>query len=172
MAPTARPSLAGLDPTRTNRRWAMERGQKQAVQAWEALFRSQVTLLRRFKANFRTAEISLSEYDVLYNLTLFPGARLRLNELNEHILLAQPSLSRLIERMEADGLVRRERDPADGRGTLVVLTEHGLVVQRRVGRAHADAIAAYVGGALNEEELRVLERLCNKLRAAQSTIAN
>ncbi|MDV6013707.1 MarR family winged helix-turn-helix transcriptional regulator [Haloechinothrix sp. LS1_15] len=148
----------------------MEYGHKQAVYAWEALFRSQVTLLRRFKRSFRSAEISLSEYDVLYNLTLFPGSRLRLNELNEHVLLAQPSLSRLVERMEADGLVRRERDPTDGRGTVVVLTEHGSRVQRRVGRGHAEAIAKYVGGALDEEELRTLERLCDKLRMSQPGI--
>lgn len=141
-----------------------------AVQAWEALFRAQVALLRRFKRNFKGAEISPGEYDVLFNLSLFPGNRLRLHELNEHILLSQPSLSRLIDRMAAAGLVRRERDPVDGRGTLVVMTERGAEVQQRVGREHADAITRYVGGALTTAELHELRRLCEKLRAGQADI--
>lgn len=141
-----------------------------AVEAWEALFRVQVALLRRFKRNFKGAEISLGEYDVLYNLRLFPGNRLRLHELNEHILLSQPSLSRLIARMVAAGLVRRERDPVDGRGTLVVMTEHGAEVQRRVGREHAVAITRYVGGALTTDELHELRRLCEKLRTGQADL--
>lgn len=142
----------------------------EAVRGWEALFRAQVALLRRFKRNFRGAEISLGEYDVLYNLTLFPGNRLRLHELNEHILLTQPSLSRLVDRMEQSGLVQRERDPDDRRGIIVTMTDHGAAVQRRVGREHADAIARYVGAGLTPEELRTLRGLCDKLRAAQADI--
>lgn len=148
----------------------MSRGRAEAVAGWESLFRAQVTVLRRFRRNFRGAELSLGEYDVLYNLTLFPGRRLRLWELNEHILLSQPSLSRLVERMEQRGLVRRERDPDDRRGTYVVMTEEGSAAQRRVGREHADAIVRYVGAALTEDELRTLRRLCDKLRAAQPGI--
>jgi DNA-binding MarR family transcriptional regulator len=129
-----------------------------------------VAVLRRLKLDFRQAEITLGEYDVLYNLTLFPGQRLRLNELNKQILLTQPSLSRLIDRMAADGLVRRERDADDRRGTVVALTDHGLQVQRRVGREHARAIRRYVGGALSDDELATLGRLCDKLRGAQVEI--
>lgn len=141
-----------------------------AVQGWESLFRAQVAVLRRFKENFRHAEISFGEYDVLYNLTRFPDGRLRLNELNEHILLTQPSLSRLVERMESSGLVLRQRDPLDRRGTIVAITDYGRQMQRRVGREHAAAIARYVGGALDEDELVVLGRICDKLRAAQPGI--
>lgn len=142
----------------------------QAVAGWESLFRAQVAVLRRFKENFKTAEISFGEYDVLYNLTRFPAGRLRLHELNAHILLTQPSLSRLVERMEAHGLVLRQRDPLDRRGTVVVITDYGREVQRRVGREHGASITRYVGGALTDEELVTLGRLCDKLRAAQAEI--
>ncbi|QWF78080.1 MarR family winged helix-turn-helix transcriptional regulator [Amycolatopsis sp. CA-230715] len=141
-----------------------------ATRAWESLFRAQVTLMRRFQRAHRDAEVSLREYDVLYNLSRFPDAGLRINELNEHILLTQPSLSRLVDRMESDGLVERGADEGDRRGTVVRLTARGAEVQRRVGRAHAAAIGKYVGGALTADELRTLERLCDKLRAAQPTI--
>lgn len=144
----------------------------QALQSWESLFRAQVAVFRRLRDDFRGAEITLGEYDVLYNLTLFDGQRLRLHELNEHIVLTQPSLSRLIERMEKQGLVRRERDPEDRRGTIVVMTDYGLEVQRRVGHEHADSIARYVGVGLTAAELRTLGELCEKLRAAQRDIAD
>jgi DNA-binding MarR family transcriptional regulator len=143
---------------------------KQATSAWESLFRAQVAVIRRLNANARSYELSMREYDVLYNLSRFPGARLRLHELNEHILLNQSSLSRLVERMAAAGLVARMADPEDGRGTVVELTAQGTAVQKRIGTQHVAAIGKYVGSALSDEELRTLQGLCDKLRAAQERI--
>ncbi|MGI5121800.1 MarR family winged helix-turn-helix transcriptional regulator [Marinactinospora thermotolerans] len=137
-----------------------------AEEAWEALARAQTALMRGFQEDFRGEEVSMRVYDVLYTLSRCPsGARLR--DLNAHILLTQPSLSRLVERMEADGLVHRCGDPTDRRATVVRLTERGREIQRRVGRRHAAAIADRVGGALSEEELATLRALADKLRAAQ-----
>lgn len=141
-----------------------------AAEAWEALFRAQVTVMRRLRRGHGTGPVSMGEYDVLYNLSLQPGRRARLRDLNELILLSQPSLSRMIERMEADGLVERSPDPCDRRGTVVALTGHGLEMQRIVGRAHVRLISTYVGGALSPEELRTLRRLCDKLRLAQADL--
>ncbi|WP_020666640.1 MarR family winged helix-turn-helix transcriptional regulator [Amycolatopsis nigrescens] len=143
---------------------------KSAVPAWESLFRAQVAVIRRLQRAHRGAEVPMREYDVLYNLSRFPDTGLRLRELNEHILLNQSSLSRLVERMEEDGLVSRSGDAGDRRGTVVRLTGHGLAVQRRIGREHAAAIGKYVGGALTADELRTLHRLCEKLRLAQESI--
>lgn len=112
----------------------------------------------------------MSEFEVLYALAASSCKKLRLRSLNERILLTQPSLSRLVERMERDGLVRREADPTDLRGTVVALTDDGDAVQRKVGSAHEDKIEQYVGGALTQRELLTLTRLCDKLRLAQERI--
>jgi DNA-binding MarR family transcriptional regulator len=141
---------------------------KLATEAWEALFRSQVTVMRRLHRHHRGAGTPMREYDVLYNLAIQPGRQLRLRDLNEHILLTQPSLSRLVERLEADGLVSRCSDPNDRRGTVIRLTEAGLQEQRRLGREHVRALGEYVGGALTAEELQTLRNLCDKLRHAQA----
>lgn len=143
---------------------------KAAAGAWEALLRAQVTLMRRFGADDIWDELSMREYDVLFALSLAPGRRLRLGELNERILLAQPSLSRLVDRLGADGLVRREVPAGDRRGTLVCLTDEGAQVQRRIGRRHAARIAAYVGAALSPQDLADLERIADALRRAQPAI--
>jgi DNA-binding MarR family transcriptional regulator len=139
-----------------------------AVDAWEALLRAQITLLKEFAADFRSEPVSLPEYDVLYTLTRLPAGQGRLGELAETVRLSQPGLSRLVARMEVEGLVKRDRDPADGRGTLVRLTDRGRVAQRAVGRRHARAIIARVGSVLTPAEQCELARLCTKLRVRGS----
>ncbi|MDA8368635.1 MAG: MarR family transcriptional regulator [Nocardiopsaceae bacterium] len=138
-----------------------------AEEAWEALARAQTALMRRFQEDFRNEEISMREYDVLFTLARCPaGSRLR--DLSEHVLLSQPGISRLVERMAQTGLVSREDAAGDRRGTVVRLTSRGRDVLRRVGRAHAAAIQRYVGSALDPDELRTLRDLAVRLRAAQA----
>lgn len=147
-------------------------GTKVAADAWESLFRAQVAVMRRFSRDEVWAQLSMREYDVLFTLSRCGPRPVRLNELNQHILLSQPSLSRMVERLEAMGLVRREPSPNDRRGTVISLTSEGAEVQRRIGRQHVRTIDRYVGKALDDEELRTLQRLCDKLRHAQHDIAD
>jgi DNA-binding MarR family transcriptional regulator len=135
-----------------------------AVNAWEALFRAEVSVLRQLNVEFPPGDISFNEYDVLFNLSRQPGRRLRIRDLNRHLLLTQPSVSRLVDRLAAHGLVRKDSDPDDGRGTIVHLTDAGYESFRRVAVIHAESIASRVGSALTTQELEQLTALCNKLR--------
>ena len=135
-----------------------------AVDAWEALFRAQVSVLRQLNAEFPTEQLSFNEYDVLFNLSRQPGRKLRLRDLNRHLLLTQPSVSRLVDRLVEREFVTKESDPGDGRGTVVCLTEAGHELFRRVAVIHADSIHRRVGGALSAEELEQLTALTDKLR--------
>jgi DNA-binding MarR family transcriptional regulator len=135
-----------------------------AVDAWESLLRAQVALMKEFADDFRGGTVSMQEYDVLYTLTGCPDGSTRLRDLADRVRLSQPGLSRLVERMESDGLVTRARDPRDGRGTLVVLTDAGRDAQRAMGRIHARSITARMTHALTVEEQAELARLCTKLR--------
>ncbi len=136
---------------------------KLAVEAWEALFRAQASLVRRFAdEDVWAAEhgVGLRGYDVLYTLTTCPGGRARLRALVDAVLLPQPSLSRLVDRLVTRGLLVREPDPADRRGVVIALTDLGRSVQREVGRRHAASIATTLGAALDDEQLVVLRDLC------------
>lgn len=135
-----------------------------SVTAWEALFRAQVSVLRQLNAEFPTAELSFNEYDVLFNLARQDDRQLRIRDLNRHLLLTQPSVSRLVDRLVGRGLVRKEPDPGDGRGTIVCLTDEGFDLFRRVAVIHAESIHRRVGGALTTDELHELARLSDKLR--------
>jgi DNA-binding MarR family transcriptional regulator len=133
-----------------------------ANDAWEALLSAHAVLMRQFGAEDIWGEISVREYDVLYTLSKCREP-LRISELNRHVLLSQPALSRLVDRLAERGLVARQADPADGRGVRLALTGAGRELQRQVGRRHARSVARAMTGALNRDELRQLETACLKL---------
>ncbi|MCU1542475.1 MAG: MarR family transcriptional regulator [Microbacteriaceae bacterium] len=135
-----------------------------AVDAWESLFRAQVSVFRQLNAEFPSSELSFNEYDVLFNLSRQPERALRIRDLNRHLLLTQPSVSRLVDRLVQRGLVTKESDPGDGRGTIVRITENGYSLFRRVAVIHAESIRTRVGGVLDADELRQLTTLTEKLR--------
>lgn len=137
-----------------------------AAQAWESLFRAQVAVMRRLQGGPAFRDLAVNEYDVLFTLSGCPTGWLRQNELNDHVLLSQSSLSRLVERLEKRGLVERRPAPNDGRGVLVRLTDAGRELQKQIGREHVRDIAALVGPALTAEEQHELLRLTDKLRAS------
>jgi DNA-binding MarR family transcriptional regulator len=132
--------------------------------AWEALLSAHAVLVKRFTAEDIWAEISMREYDVLYTLSKCCEP-LRLSELNRHVLLSQPALSRMVDRLAERGMVERLSDPADGRGVRLALTGAGRDMQRKVGSLHARSVAHALTAVLDPGELRQLEGICRKLAA-------
>jgi DNA-binding MarR family transcriptional regulator len=133
-----------------------------ANDAWEALLSAHATLMKQFAAEDIWGEISMREYDVLYTLSKCREPQ-RLSELNRHVLLSQPALSRLVDRLAGRGLVQRHPDPADRRGIRLSLTQSGRALQRQVGRKHARGVASAMAAGLTPGELRQLEAICLKL---------
>src|SRR3978361_132892 len=136
-----------------------------AVGAWEALFRAQVAVLRQLGREFPSGDISFNEYDVLFNLSRQEGRRLRIRDLSRHLLLTQPSVSRMVDRLVAKGFVRKEKAVGDGRGTFVCLTEEGSSLYRRLALVHAKSIERHLGTALSIEQLNALRALTEKVSA-------
>jgi DNA-binding MarR family transcriptional regulator len=133
-----------------------------ANDAWEALLSAHAGLMKQFAAQDIWQDLSMREYDVLYTLSKCPAPE-RMGELNRHLLLSQPALSRMVDRLVDRGLVQRQTDPADGRGVLLALTDAGLALQRQIGRRHARGVARAMTQELTPAELRQLEALCLKL---------
>lgn len=133
-----------------------------ANNAWEALLSAHARLMKEFAAEDIWQEVSMREYDVLYTLSKCREP-VRMGELHRHVLLSQPALSRMVDRLAERGLIERSPDPADGRGVRLSLTDGGRDVQRRIGRRHARGVARAVTARLSPDELRQLETLCSKL---------
>ena len=133
-----------------------------ANDAWEAMLTAHAVLMKQFAAEDIWENLSIREYDVLYTLSKCDEP-LRLGELHRHVLLSQPALSRLVDRLVARGLVERQADLADGRGVRLSLTEAGRHWQRRIGGRHALSVTRAMTAALDPEELGELDRICRKL---------
>jgi DNA-binding MarR family transcriptional regulator len=133
-----------------------------ANDAWEALLTAHATLLRQFAADGIWQDVSMREYDVLYTLSKFREP-LRLSELQRHVLLSQPALSRMVDRLVERGLVGRSPDPRDGRAVRLALTRAGAARQREVGLRHGLSVARTLNAGVSAEELRQLEAICLKL---------
>jgi DNA-binding MarR family transcriptional regulator len=133
-----------------------------ANDAWESLLMAHASLMRRFLSEEPWDEISMREYDVLYTLSKC-SEPIRLSELQRHVLLSQPALSRMVDRLVVRGLIRRASDPTDARGRLLSLSAEGLATQRRTGQRHARTVAAVMTAALNDDQLEGLRDVCRML---------
>jgi DNA-binding MarR family transcriptional regulator len=107
----------------------------------------------------------LSWYDVLLELRRATEGRLAPRDLEREMLLEQYNLSRLLDRMEAEGLVRRTPYPGDKRRQLVEITPEGRSLQKRMWSAYGAAIQKHVGARLDETEADMLAGLLGKLAA-------
>jgi DNA-binding MarR family transcriptional regulator len=133
-----------------------------ANDAWEALLTAHASLVKRFTAEDVWEDLSMKEYDVLYTLSKCTSP-IRQTELNRHVLLSQPALSRMVDRLVGRGLIDRHQDTADRRSVQLSLTSCGRDMQRRIGRRHARSVAKAMLAGLTTAELRQLAEICGKI---------
>jgi len=133
-----------------------------ANDAWEALLSAHARLMKQFAAEDIWQDLSMREYDVLYTLSK-SREPVRLGELHRHVLLSQPALSRMVDRLVERGLIERRRDPADRRGVRLSLTDAGRDIQRQIGGRHARSVARTLTAELSPDELRQLAAIGWKL---------
>ncbi|MCS5717557.1 MarR family winged helix-turn-helix transcriptional regulator [Herbiconiux sp. CPCC 205763] len=130
-----------------------------ANEAWEALFRAQSTIEQELHAAAVWDELQPNEYGVLYELSKTPEGR-RLKDLQGDVLLSQAGVSRLVNRLEALGLIGRTADGTDRRASVLTLTPKGHEVQRKIGRQHARRVTAQLTSRLDSAQLTQLRDLC------------
>lgn len=147
-----------MNSTRTDIRLANE--------AWESLMTAHARLSADFGAKPIWDDASMREYDVLYTLAKRDEPS-RLCDVQSGVLLSQPALSRMVDRLVTRGLLERETDPNDGRAVLVRLSDEGKRVQREVGRAHGRDVGQAMR-VLEPEELAELKRITQKLIDART----
>src|SRR5689334_12324533 len=145
----------------------MSRNPSEAVtRAWIALMRARETVLGAIEADLKAAGLPpLGWYDVLLELARAPGGRLRPFEIEQAILLAQYNLSRLLDRLEQEGLVARAPHEEDARGQWIVISEKGRALQARVWKVYARSIQKHVGDRLDDRAAVTLADLLARLSA-------
>ena len=107
--------------------------------AWRGFLRVQSSLFHQLDTELSVAhDLPLRSYEVLLLLEDAPRRRLRMADLSRSVLLSASGMTRLVDRLEREGLVGRERCPEDGRGYFAVLTDAG---DRRLQEARATHLA-------------------------------
>jgi len=153
MAPAKRPPLIDDDRLAT----------------WRALLNAHCAATRAIEADLKDAGLPpLGWYDVLWPLHGAPERRLRMSELAREAVLSRTGLVRLVDRVEAAGLVRREPVPEDGRGAYVAITDAGVETLRRIWPVYAAGIERHFLEPVGSEAARlrrVLERVAQVERA-------
>src|SRR5581483_5718216 len=146
----------------------MSRNPSEAVtRAWIALMRTREVVLGAIEADLKAAGLPpLGWYDVLLELARAPAGRLRPLEIERQILLAQYNLSRLIDRLEKEGLIARAPHEEDARGQWIVITEKGRAMQARIWKVYARSIQKHVGDRLDDKAAATLADLLSRLTRA------
>lgn len=115
---------------------------QEQLAAWQAFLRAHSTMLRRISRDLDEADLPpLAWYDVLAALHAASDRRLRQVELAEQVLLSNSGLSRLIDRIEAKGLVERTSCPSDRRSFYIALTDEGARMLERMWPVYTRRIA-------------------------------
>lgn len=132
--------------------------------AWRAFLEAHARVVARLEAELMASHaLPLSWFDVLRQLEQAQAHRLRMTELAGAVLLSKSGLTRLIDRMLAEGLVHRFADPGDRRGIYVALTEPGLERLLQAAPTHERGVERHFTGRMAENEARVVAAALRKV---------
>ena len=125
--------------------------------AWRGLLRAHSALTKALDAELvRAHGLPLSSYEVLLFLADSPDGQMRMSELADGVLLSRSGLTRLVDRMQREGLLRRERCEDDARGWFAAITPKGRELFIRARKTHLDGVRERFLSHFTREELRSL----------------
>lgn len=139
---------------------------------WRRFVETHAAIVRRLDEDLRAnSGLTLSSFEVLYELARAPGNRLRMAELADKLLFTRSGVTRLVDRLERDGLVARSNCDHDGRGVYAKLTRHGFETFEAACTPHIDGIRRLFFDPLEGWEdvlLRLLHQLAPERKAKVS----
>ena len=108
---------------------------------WRGFLRLHAALAKQLDAELEAAHgLPLSSYEVLINLQAAPGRKRRMAELADSVLLSRSGTTRLVDRLERDGLLERDTCDSDGRGCFAVLTDQGEELLSKARATHLEGV--------------------------------
>ena len=134
--------------------------------AWLALLRTHARLWDVLEGQIRRDHgLTIARYDVLTHVEM-AGGKVGLGELASSIALSASGLSKLLDRMERSGLVRREPDPRDARSTFATITPLGRELVKKARQSHHKLLQQMFGDALDDTDVADLTRIMERIDAA------
>lgn len=140
------------------------------VAAWRALLLAHNRAVRAIEADLgTTGAVPLGWYDVLLELQAAPEG-LRMQDLGDRAVLSRTRVSRLVDELEARGLVERQPDADDKRATLAVITPAGKAAFKATAPVYLAKIDEHFGRYLTAREREVVARALGKVVAAHDRL--
>src|ERR671927_1748836 len=144
-----------MQPTTTTPRFT-----ELELDAWRGFLRTHAALVRELDEELTERHgLPLSSYDVLVQLDTAPEGRLRMSHLADAVLLSRSGLSRLVTRLEKQGLLEREECSSDARGAFAAITEKGREKLAEARATHRAGVRERFLDKLGEREQRQLARV-------------
>jgi DNA-binding MarR family transcriptional regulator len=143
----------------------MERVTDAELAAWRAFIKAHARIIERIEQDLDAQKrVPLTTYDVLIALFEAPEKKLRFKELTGKIILTKSGITRLVDRLEKEGLIVREKDEQDRRGLYAVLTPAGESELRKAWPVYARGIKNYFASALSEDEVEAIRSAMENIR--------
>jgi DNA-binding MarR family transcriptional regulator len=137
------------------------------LNAWRAVLNAHAALVARVEERLASAGLPpLTWYDVLWAVRRAPERRVRMAELADHLTISRGGLTKLADRLEAAGLLRREPAADDGRGYYAVITEAGNTMLRRMWTVYSRVLRESFAGSIDQDEADVIATALDRVRAA------
>ena len=141
---------------------------RRGLDAWQSLLRAHASLMRELATDLvTTTGLSLGDFDVLVQLAL-GGGELRMTDLAARAFSSRSGMTRRVDRLVDEGLVRRSSADTDARSVVVALTEAGLARVEGTVPVHLRRVSELFIERLDDEELEVLERALQKVTTSCS----
>ena len=140
------------------------------LRAWRLYFESALALLDTLEHDFeRDAGFPVQWYDVLVHLEETPDG-LRMSELAQKVLFSKSGFTRVVDKMEAAGLVRRVRPENDRRSIFILQTPEGHAAMQRARPPHHQWVEANFTGLLTDRDIKAITRAFEKISARARTL--
>jgi DNA-binding MarR family transcriptional regulator len=134
------------------------------LDAWRGLLNTHARLIAQIETALAEAGLpQLAWYDVLWALQRAPGKALRMGELADAVTISRSGLTRLVDRIEADGLLERRPSAADRRAIEVTITPEGSKLLRRMWPVYEKVLRDQFESKLTSQEARALGKALAKV---------
>jgi DNA-binding MarR family transcriptional regulator len=137
---------------------------EQQREAWTGFLRAHTAVVSEVDADLLARQqLNLNDYNVLLTLSATVDGWMRMSELADAVLLSRSGLTRLVDRLQGEGLVRRYSDDDDGRAVYASITARGVARLTVATRAHVAGVRSRFADRLSPAETRQLVRICRRL---------
>ncbi len=141
--------------------------EKNQTDLWFAFVRAHRLMIREVESRLAAAKLpAYAWYDVLWGLESGQGGTRRMHELADALAIERYNLTRLVDRLEKEGLVERTRSPEDGRAAYATITKEGRALRKKMWKVYESAVAELFLSQFSTDEQSTFSATLNQVAAA------